>query len=280
MKTEQFKNWLIEVKEYKSNVVQSRITNCRKVERYFDLDSHFLKDRGCELLALLAYSTEDQRKRLPTKHNIPIDGNLRTGSATLKSAVNLYMCFLEDIRDKPDTQIQSNQKPKTDNHRQVTQKQTSGFHRLIKNNQNNISYKNLFGDYLKGATEFIIKDPYIRMPYQLRNFMELCRLIAETKQEGATIRINLVTFYDEEYLKNAKLAFDEMVYSLSIQGLDLSYEFSEDQHDRSIEMNNGWKIILGRGLDIWQKTNGRFDIAEYDQEKRLCKEFELTVVKK
>ena len=37
--------------------------------------------------------------------------------------------------------------------------------------------------------------------------------------------------------------------------------------------------VLGRGLDIWQKTNGRYDIAEYYQEKRLCKEFEVTVVK-
>jgi hypothetical protein len=54
---------------------------------------------------------------------------------------------------------------------------------------------------------------------------------------------------------------------------------SESQHDRSIEMNNGWKIILGRGLDIWQKTNGRYDMAEYYQEKRICKEFEITVIK-
>ena len=44
-------------------------------------------------------------------------------------------------------------------------------------------------------------------------------------------------------------------------------------------MDNGWKIILGRGLDLWQKTSGRYDIAEYYQEKRLCKEFEITVIK-
>jgi len=50
-------------------------------------------------------------------------------------------------------------------------------------------------------------------------------------------------------------------------------------HDRCIEMNNGWKIILGRGLDIWQKTNSRYDIAEIYQEKRLCKEFDITVVR-
>ena len=42
---------------------------------------------------------------------------------------------------------------------------------------------------------------------------------------------------------------------------------------------DNWRIILGRGLDIWHKTSGRFDIAEYDQEKRICKEFEITVIK-
>jgi len=154
-----------------------------------------------------------------------------------------------------------------------------GFRKLIRDNQTNISYKELFGEYLKGTTEFTIRDPYIRLPYQLRNFMELCRLIYETKQEDEEVKIHLVTFNNEDFIENAKLAFAEMIDSLSNSGIDLSYEFSEIQHDRSIEMNNGWKIILGRGLDIWQKTNGRYDIAEYAQEKRLCKEFEVTVIR-
>ena len=155
-----------------------------------------------------------------------------------------------------------------------------GFNKSIRDNQTNISYKELFGEYMKGATEFIVRDPYIRLPYQLRNFMELCRLICESKQEDEEVKIHLVTFNNEDFIENSKLAFTEMIDSLSNSGVELSYEFSESQHDRSIEMNNGWKIILGRGLDIWQKTNGRYDIAEYAQEKRLCKEFEVTVVKK
>jgi ATP-dependent Lon protease len=155
-----------------------------------------------------------------------------------------------------------------------------GFHKSIRDNQTNVSYKELFCNYLEGATEFTIRDPYIRLPYQLRNFMELCRLIAETKQEAEEVRIHLVTFNNEDFLENAKQSFSEIINSLADIGIDMSYEFSEVQHDRSIDMNNGWKVILGRGLDIWQKTNGRFDIAEYAQERRLCKEFEVTVVRK
>jgi len=161
----------------------------------------------------------------------------------------------------------------------ATTKPLVGFNRVIKDNQSNISFKNLFGDYLKGATEFIVRDPYIRLPYQLRNFLEMCRLIAETKSEDEEVTIHLITCNDEDFLENAKAAFTEMIDSLADLGIALTYEFSDVQHDRNIEMNNGWKIILGRGLDIWQKTNGRYDIAEYYQEKRLCKEFEVTVLR-
>ncbi|MFZ4633940.1 MAG: MIT C-terminal domain-containing protein [Saprospiraceae bacterium] len=50
-------------------------------------------------------------------------------------------------------------------------------------------------------------------------------------------------------------------------------------HDRSINLNNGWKTVLGRGLDIFQKTGGWFDIAEYDQEKRRCKGCDVTYLR-
>jgi len=130
-----------------------------------------------------------------------------------------------------------------------------------------------------GANNYTIKDPYIRLPYQFRNFIELCRLIAELKSNDSEVKIHLVTNNNEDYIANAKESFSELIDSLTSLGIDLSYEFSNVQHDRSIEMDNGWKIILGRGLDLWQKTSGRYDIAEYYQEKRLCKEFEITVIK-
>lgn len=39
------------------------------------------------------------------------------------------------------------------------------------------------------------------------------------------------------------------------------------------------KVILGRGLDIWQKTGGWYDLNEYVQEKRICKAYEATFLK-
>ena len=93
---ELFKVWLDEENGSDFRTIQSRISNCRTVENHEgDLEEHFIKDNGKSLLDSLAYSTEDERNQMPTNHKVPINGNLRTGSATLKQAVKLYMTFKE-----------------------------------------------------------------------------------------------------------------------------------------------------------------------------------------
>lgn len=151
--------------------------------------------------------------------------------------------------------------------------------KIIRDNQSGISYDFLFGDYLKGATEVKVIDPYVRLPYQLRNLMEFAKLIAEKKEPEVEVKLHLVTNSNEDYLENAKEAFEQITTSLETIGVLFSYEFEENIHDRSIEINNGWKIVLGRGLDIWQKTGGWYDINEYVQERRLCKACEITYLK-
>jgi len=153
-----------------------------------------------------------------------------------------------------------------------------GSHKVIRDNQTGISYEILFGDYLKGATEIKVTDPYVRLPYQLRNFMELAKLIAEKKSDEEEIKLHIITNNNADYIENANEAFRSMADSLAPLGITLTYEFDENLHDRSIDLNNGWKIILGRGLDIFQKTGGWYDISEYYQEKRQCKACEVTVL--
>lgn len=152
--------------------------------------------------------------------------------------------------------------------------------KIIRDNQTGISYNNLFGAYILGSTEIKVIDPYIRHPYQLRNFMELAKLISEKKDPEIEVKLHLVTTADEEYKENTKEAFDQIVYSLESIGIIFTYEFDDFIHDRSIELDNDWKIILGRGLDIWQKTGGWYDINEYIQERRFCRACEITILKK
>jgi len=153
-----------------------------------------------------------------------------------------------------------------------------GFSKHIRENQTNVSYEKLFGYYLEGATELLIQDPYIRLPHQFKNFMELCSLIYKKNQDAEMIIIKLVTWNEREYQETSMANFEEIKDSLSEMNIKFNYEFKESAHDRYILTNNGWKILLGRGLDMWQKSNGRFDIAEYLQEKRKCKEFDIAVI--
>ena len=150
---------------------------------------------------------------------------------------------------------------------------------VILDNQIGISYNSLFQRYLDGATEIEVIDPFIRMAYQMRNFMEFCQLVASIKEVDQEVKIKLLTYNIEEYIEDAKHYFNEMRDSLEEFGVYLEVEMKDSIHDRSIITNNGWKIILGRGLDIYQKTNGCFDLAEYDQSKRKCKACEITFLR-
>jgi ATP-dependent Lon protease len=44
-----------------------------------------------------------------------------------------------------------------------------------------------------------------------------------------------------------------------------------------IDLNNGWRITLGRGLDIFEKYE-RFSRARNRQEDRRCKECTITFI--
>lgn len=71
------------------------ISRCRRVERYEgDLDRHFARDRMRALIDRFEYSTEASTRRLPPAHSVPISGDVRNGTASLKTALRLYCAFL------------------------------------------------------------------------------------------------------------------------------------------------------------------------------------------
>jgi ATP-dependent Lon protease len=58
-----------------------------------------------------------------------------------------------------------------------------------------------------------------------------------------------------------------------------TFEFDPVIHDRSIVLDNGWNIYPGRGLDIFQKPESKFDLSELDQAKRACRETQIVYQK-
>ena len=149
---------------------------------------------------------------------------------------------------------------------------------ILKDNQTGISYKKLFGDYLKGATKITLQDPYIRMPYQFKNLLEFCMMVGNNKEPEIEISLEVITWNTEEYMQDTISFFEELQTNVLDLGIHLVYKF-ENNHDRFIETNNSWKITLGRGLDIFEKTEGRFNVADMDQSRRKCKSCEITYLK-
>jgi hypothetical protein len=103
MKEDAFRLWLLnhhcnaDGGSLDIRTISSRLSNCRTVERYEgDLDLQFDQDHLCRLLGCMTYSREEERQSRPARHRIPINGNLRNGSATLRSAVSLYKQFREN----------------------------------------------------------------------------------------------------------------------------------------------------------------------------------------
>lgn len=90
-----FRKYLGEVLS-SERVMRDCISRCRRVELYEgNLLNHHNVDGGRSLLKRLEYSTFDERSGVEQRHLIPIDGNVRTGTASLRNAVNHYMDFLK-----------------------------------------------------------------------------------------------------------------------------------------------------------------------------------------
>jgi ATP-dependent Lon protease len=147
----------------------------------------------------------------------------------------------------------------------------------IAEGQKGISYIKLFRPYLGGAKLIKLIDPYVRYDYQIHNFMSFCECMAPTEGQ---VELNLVTSAEskeQEVELSAKL--NELQSSLVQDRIVLTYSFDSGRHDRWIETDTGWRIILGRGLDIFQKPEGKFTLGFVDQNKRRCKATTISYTK-
>lgn len=94
MDSDGYLKWLLNSKGLKRATCLSRVSNCATVERYEgDLDAFYEQDRLAGLLERLTYTTDDERHDVDPRHCVPIKGNVRRSTATMKSAVTLYRDF-------------------------------------------------------------------------------------------------------------------------------------------------------------------------------------------
>lgn len=150
-------------------------------------------------------------------------------------------------------------------------------------NQNGVTYDQLFAPYVKDATNIIITDPYIRIFFQIRNLMEFLEMVAKDKPQEDEVLVHLITSPDEFKQDLQIESFEKMKLSCDPLGIKFTWEFDETNtlHARHITTNTGWKILLDRGLDIFQHydMSDTFAISNRMQQFRTCKAFEITYLK-
>src|SRR5690606_12570362 len=150
----------------------------------------------------------------------------------------------------------------------------SGKHVVIAENQKGISYHKLFAPYLEGALKITILDPYVRHFYQVKNVMEFMQMLLSIKPVGEDIDVKLVTKNDDFNEAESTERFNLLKDSLDGSGVNFEFEYDQSQsfHARSIETDTGWKILLDRGLDIFQAYDFKnpFNLANSIQEERFC----------
>jgi ATP-dependent Lon protease len=156
-------------------------------------------------------------------------------------------------------------------------------HREFQENQRGVSFDTLLVPYLRRATQITITDPYIRQFHQARNLMELIEGIAAVKDAADEINVKLITSEINEGGEKLRKQLELLVkvkQGAAVAGINFDVSFDDTIHDRSIVTDTGWKILLGRGLDIFQYVTGdAFDLATKLQKYRHVKAFGVTYIR-
>lgn len=145
----------------------------------------------------------------------------------------------------------------------------------IRENQGGVTYKDLFGEYLRTAKEINVTDPFIRQPYQIDNLVDFIQMVKDVSTVQDTVKIHLSTQNDDdEKVAEVIDSFNDLADELSPMGIEFTFDFKAN-HDRFIQTDTGWTIALGRGLDIYEKF-GRFSLSRCNQRNRRCKAFNVS----
>ncbi|MDU8911577.1 BREX system Lon protease-like protein BrxL [Aestuariicoccus sp. MJ-SS9] len=156
-------------------------------------------------------------------------------------------------------------------------------HVTFAENRKGVSYETLFGPYTDGASRIVVTDPYIRFFYQIKNMMEFAEMIIRRKSPEDQVAIHLVTGPHDGDIQKQRDLLDSIAEACTGSGVDFTWAFdtSGSAHARDIVTDTGWKIVLDRGLDIFQAPIRRegFSLGDRLQEHRMVKGFYVTYVR-
>ncbi|CAH1776800.1 unnamed protein product [Owenia fusiformis] len=169
------------------------------------------------------------------------------------------------------------------------EKQSGRYHEqiLIKNDSTGHSYERLISRFIDGDLTLVeVEDPYIRSNHQIYNFLRFCEVLIKAKHNHNLQRIILTTGKDgnnpnsTQAHNDQKRKLDELAANLLTYQVQLQVQYKDNLHDREIRFDNGWIIKVGRGLDYFKATNGKFVIGFCDFDLRKCHETTVDIFHK
>lgn len=243
---------------------------------YPEVDFHYVGSDGAK-----RYVTTVEEEEYPQFYHLKpaLDPHGEAPASTEAVVVETRSVAPQTTEESPDRKAPAPQPPESSK----TKALPAEGHHVFSENRKGISYQTLFGPYIAGASRIVVTDPYIRYFYQIKNMMEFVELVIRQKAPEDQIAIHLVTGPDDGNIAKQRELLDSITTACAGTGVDFTwaYDGTGTAHARDIVTDTGWKIVLDRGLDIFQapiKTEG-FSLGDRMQEHRMVKGFYVTYVK-
>jgi ATP-dependent Lon protease len=280
-----------EFEEYVAYAVESRRRvkeqmNKRKPDDEFaNINLSYFTAEGKEIVVYCPESKMAPATQQPVRKNLVPEGKTETDDTSNDRQTTQQPTTVAEtmstITEKTETEnpvIPMETSPVARSGVQTPQvEESQGRHFTIFYNDVDYSYESIIGPYLKGAKAIKIEDPYVRQPYQIQNFVRFCEAVIKL---SAVQSIALVTSYDETMnVDDMKEHLTEVKQSLLESDIKLTVTINKKMHDREIRIDNGWVIKIGRGLDFYQRPNGRYEIGANDLSLRKCLETKVDIYK-
>ncbi len=254
-------------------------------------DGQFTEQEALEIIEFAAesrkrvkdqlYIVDETFKAEPAKFVYTILSNGREKPVStlecLENGINDPFIDEEPAADEPQEQLPFDSAPDTERKKRPRiGREPANKSVDLRLNQKGVSYRSLFGEYLRTATNIKVTDPFIRLNYQIDNLLDFIQTCRDCCANPEGLQIHVSTSGEDDKIPEVIDIFDNITDELATIGITFTYDFDAD-HDRFIELDNGWRIILGRGLDIYEKYD-RFSIGRNRLEDRRCKECTITFI--
>lgn len=245
--------------------VKEQLNKRKPDEEYANINMSYINAKGEKVVVYCPESKYSEATQNPRK----------AGGCTIptEEESNEVNASTDDIACDISTEIKITKEPKDDIIPQGPQPKSLD----IRHGDTGYSYDNLFAEYLDGAKNIELQEPYLSNIYQLQNLTRFAEMIVKL---GTCKKLSLTTKVCDTYDDTQKVqsSLEQLKAALADMGVEFEYTFSDLIHARFIQSDNGWNISLDRGLHIYQapaQPKNYFLMGFYDLELRPCKETKI-----